>query len=393
MSGRRIADLSGAIGAYCTKLLADLGADVIKVEPPQGDPMRQHPPLIEVSGSAPESVAFASYHANKRGVTLDIPRAESLPILHALGSTCDVVVISPTSRHPVAGFDREARRLDWASPRATVACLTPFGLDGPMSDMRATPFLSFAIGGGMHWVGKQDGPPLAAPGQLAWDEAGAHAALGILAALFGSEQSGGQLLDLSVHEVQAAKDFVLERYDQSRPGEWGGRFAGVGIPPTGTFQCADGPFGMAAHQEHHWECFLEMLDQPDELMEPSLRDVMVRRSIFDGIQEVIGRLVSDRSRLELFAKGQGAGLPCAPANSPDDFIQDEQPVFRQVFAAPSRRGRPSPTIPWRWCHAAPELISLDSPAPSVGQHNVEVYVDELGFTKQNLDEWEEAGLV
>ena len=82
-----------------------------------------------------------------------------------------------------------------------------------MADMRVTPFLSFAVGGAHALGGQKDGPPLAAPGQLAWDEAGLHAAFGIVSALFGREHAGGQFLDLSVHEVQAGKDFVLERYD------------------------------------------------------------------------------------------------------------------------------------------------------------------------------------
>src|SRR5262249_20649597 len=152
-------------------------------------------------------------------------------------------------------------------------------------------FLSFAIGGGMHWAGQKDGPPLAAPGQLAWDEAGLHAALGIVSALFDPDRAAGQLLAFSVHQGQAGQDFGLERYDVSRPGEWGGRFAGVGIPPSGTWQCADGPLGIAAHQEHHWQAFLEMLDHPDELSEPSLNDPLVRRMIFDGLELVIGGLV------------------------------------------------------------------------------------------------------
>src|SRR5262249_37020941 len=156
----------------------------------------------------------------------------------ALARETDVLVVSPTVRAPLVGFDREARHLDWSSHRCVVACITPFGLDGPWADLRVTPFLSFAMGGGMHWVGQQGGPPLAAPGQLAWDEAGLHAALGIVSALVGRNEAGGQMLDLSVHEVQATKDFVLERYDVSRPGEWGGRFAGVGIPPTGTWTCS-----------------------------------------------------------------------------------------------------------------------------------------------------------
>jgi formyl-CoA transferase/CoA:oxalate CoA-transferase len=314
-------------------------------------------------------------------------------LLKVLAKDRDVVVISPTSRTPLVDFDRAAHRLNWAPPDCIVASITPFGLDGPMSDMRITPFLSFAVGGGMHWVGKKDGPPLAAPGQLAWDEAGLHAAFGIVSALFGREHTGGQILDLSVHEVQAGKDFVLERYDVSRPGEQGGRFAGVGIPPSGTWQCVDGAFGIAAHQEHHWQTFLTMLDNPKDLSEPSLDDPMMRRLIFDGLELVIGDLVANRSRLDLFARGQAAGLPCAPVNSPRDFVEDPQPVARGVFASPKADGRPTVTIPWRWCNAIPELIHLRRPAPSVGEHNADVYIDELGFSKAQLKNWEADRLV
>ena len=211
LSGIRVLDISGGLGAYCSKLLADLGADVLKVERPGGDDLRRTPPFIGQSGHGgqPQSLIFLSYHSNKRGITLDVGRSESLPVLEALGRTADVIVASPTRRGPVTGFDRDAPALAWAEPDAIVASITPFGLTGPMRDLRMTPFLSFAMGGGMHWVGESDGPPLAVPGQLQWDEAGIHAAAGIVAALSARDRDGGQVLDLSVHEVAAAKDFLL----------------------------------------------------------------------------------------------------------------------------------------------------------------------------------------
>ncbi len=392
LTGCRVLDLAGPIGAYCTKLLADLGCDVVKIEPPEGDAMRNHPPFVGEADAA-ESAVFVSYHASKRGITLDAGRVEARPLLEALAKGRDVVVISPTRRTPVAGFDRVARSLDWVPADCIVASITPFGLDGPMKDMRVTPFLSFAIGGAMHWVGAKDGPPLAAPGQLAWDEAGLNAAFGIAAALFGRERVGGQFLDLSVHEVQAGKDMVLERYDVSRPGEWGGRFAGVGVPPTGRWQCVDGLFGIAAFQEHHWQNFLTMMDNPEDLAAPSLNDPVVRRLIFDGLEDVIGDLVAERSRLDLFARGQASGVPCAPVNSPRDFVEDPQPVARGLFASPVVDGRPPVTIPWRWCTAQPDLIHLRRPAPTLGEHNVEVYVDELGFSEAQVTNWKAERLV
>ncbi len=386
-------DLAGAIGAYCSRLLADLGADVVKVEPPAGDPMRRMPPIVEGEHGHAQSAVFAAYHVNKRGLTLDITRPEAGDALEALAATADVVVLSPTRRTPVVGFDRETRRAEWARPGCIVASITPFGLVGPWRDVRVTPFLSFAIGGGMHWVGRKDGPPLAPPGQIAWDEAGLHAALGIVSALvFGGTRAEGQLLDLAVHDVTSSKDFLRERFDVDAVGEWG-RTVGVGIPPTGSWQCTDGLLEVSAHQPRHWEAFLDMLDHPDELSEPSLADPLVRREIFDGLEEIIGELVRERSRMELFEKGQAVGLPCAPVNGPGEFVRDLQPLARELLAAPAEEGDRAVTIPWRWCHSSEPLLRLTRPAPALGQHNREIYCQELGFSDLLLKRWAGDGVV
>lgn len=392
LSDVRVLDVSGAIGAYCSKLLADLGADVLKAEPPGGDELRRRPPFFDEGRHAAGSLVFASYHANKRGITLDVGHPDCLPALEALGRYCDVVVASPSARRPVVGFDRDTPSVAWAEPNAVVASITPFGLSGPLRDMRMTPFLSFAMSGGMHYAGNQDGPPLAVPGQLQWDEAGINAAFGIVVALLSRETVGGQLLDLSVHEVGVAKDFLLERYDVARPGQWG-RTVSVGIPPTGVWSCADGPFAVAAHQNHHWQAFLSMLDHPDALSEPSLADPLVRREIFDGLEQVIGELMVNRSRLELFEKGQAAGLPCAPVNMPGDFVRDVQPRARETFESVTMSGGDTVRIPWRWLHSSTPLLGFRRRPPGLGEHNVEVYVDELGFTGKRLAQWRRAGIV
>ena len=136
-----------------------------------------------------------------------------------------------------------------------------------------------------------------------------------------------------------------------------------------------------------------MLDHPEELSEPSLADPQLRREIFDGLQAVIARLVKDRSRYELFEKGQAAGLPCAPVNDPGDFVRDGQPLARDLFASLVDGGEARVTIPWRWCHSRPPVVRLRRPAPTLGQHNHEVYVDQLGFTDEHLQTWRATGLV
>ncbi len=389
----RVLDLSGAIGSYCSKLLADLGAEVLIVEPPGGDTLRNKPPFTEDTRSRPaESMVFASYHANKRGITMDYARSEALPMLEALGREYDVILISPSTRRPLAGFEPDIAALSWAHPAAIVASITPFGLTGPLRDLRMTPFVSHAMSGGMHRVGNTDGPPLAFPGQIAWDEAGIHAALGIIAALAVRDRVGGQLLDLSVHEVGATKDFLLERYDVAALEEWG-RSVGVGIPPTGVWECADGPFAVASHQEHHWQAFLAMLDHPQELSDPAYSDPLFRRAVFDLMGDLIAPLMACRSRSELFNKGQEAGLPCAPYNTPADFVDDTQPNERGTFRADGREGEPPMRIPWRWCQSSRPLLALTRPAPRLGEHNIEVYVEGLGFDREDLGRWREVGLV
>src|SRR5947207_865477 len=105
LGGIRVLDLSGPLGSYCARLLADAGADVVKAEPPEGDPLRRRPPFAGDRADPEGSLSFAYYHANKRGVVLDYRRPEAASALAELGSRCDAVVLTPTVRDPVAGFD------------------------------------------------------------------------------------------------------------------------------------------------------------------------------------------------------------------------------------------------------------------------------------------------
>jgi crotonobetainyl-CoA:carnitine CoA-transferase CaiB-like acyl-CoA transferase len=392
LAGIRILDFSDAMGAYCTRLLADLGADVVKVEPPAGDPMRRRPPFEKAAAGGGDSLLFAAYHANKRGVTLDRNRRDADDLRNTLARTADVIVLAPTRRSPIDGLDAEAGTVAWAPHDAVVCAVTPFGLTGPWRDFRATAFTSFAMSGGMHRVGPLPGPPVAIPGFISWDEAGIHAAVAVLAALEARPRCGGQLIDLSAHEVAAGKDYLVERYDVEAMVAWG-RTPSVGYPPSGTWQCADGPFEVACHQVHHWDAFLAMLDQPQQLSDPSLSDPVVRRAAFDTLKDEIAELMRHRSREDLFEKGQAVGLPCCPQFTPLEFVDDPQPLARAVFAPMTTTALANVRMPWAAFSSSPPLRSLRRPAPSLGQHNREVYVDELGFGDDELVAWRSQHLV
>jgi crotonobetainyl-CoA:carnitine CoA-transferase CaiB-like acyl-CoA transferase len=390
LEGVRVADLSGAIGAYATKLLGDLGADVVTVEPPGGDRLRFTPPLRDGTGPPEGSLVHAYLGSAKRGVTLDVARPEAVELLAPLGDWADVVVLSPTPRSRVVGFDPERAALEWARDDSVVCCITPFGLTGPYRRRRSTHFVSYAMGGGMHRSGPPEGPPVAVPERQLWESVGAHAAVCVLAALWARPRIGAQFVDLSVHEVAASRDDVLDRYDVGMA-EWG-RHVGVGLPPTGTWRCRDGDFDVAAYTDRHWQAFLEMLDHPEELAAPALADMTVRRQIFDGLVPLIESLMASRSREDLLVRGQAAGLPCGLLNTPSAFVRDEQVRARGVFVPTTKAGVGTFLVPGPGFRAAPPLHSPHRPAPTLGEHTDEL-ARELGVSRTRLDHLREIGVV
>ncbi|MGH3191065.1 MAG: CoA transferase, partial [Streptosporangiaceae bacterium] len=215
LGGIRVLDLAGPLGSYGCRLLADAGADVVKVEPPEGDPLRRRPPFAGDRPDPQGSLSFAYYQANKRGVVLDYRRPEAAGVLAELGANADVVVLTPTAREPVAGFDAATGELAWAGPQAVVCSITPFGLTGPYRNWRSTHLVSHAMSGLMYVQGPPEGPPVVVPGQQLYDFAGTHAAVAILAALRARPQAGGQLIDMSAHEVLTQSCFDIYSYTNS----------------------------------------------------------------------------------------------------------------------------------------------------------------------------------
>src|SRR5690348_1819716 len=153
LDGIRVLDLAGPLGSYCARLLADAGADVVKAEPPEGDALRRRPPFAGDRPDPEGSLNFAYYHANKRGLVLDYRRPEAIGALADLGANADVVVLTPTGRDPVAGFDAATGELAWAGPAAVVCSITPFGLTGPYRTWRGTHLASHAMSGLMYVQG------------------------------------------------------------------------------------------------------------------------------------------------------------------------------------------------------------------------------------------------
>lgn len=330
LGGIRVLDLSGPLGTYCGRLLADAGADVVKVEPPEGDQLRRRPPFAGDRADPDGSLSFAYYQANKRGVMLDYRRPEAAAVLADLGANCDVVVLTPTVAEPVAGFDPVTGELAWAGPDTVVCSITPFGLTGPYRTWRATHLTSHAMSGLMYVQGLPEGPPTVVPGQQLYDFVGTHAAIAVLTALRARPEAGGQLIDMSAHEVMTSSCFDIYSYTN-------GARIGHRRPPAaqysggGTWQCRDGVVEFVASTDKHWFALMELLGHPAELSDPSWGHPGKRHPHEEKIMEVMRPLVAAMSREDFVVRGQQLGLPCTVVNTVGDFVDDTQPRSRGFF--------------------------------------------------------------
>ena len=342
LRGVRVVDLSSPVGTYCTRILSDLGADVVLVEPPGATrtggsglsaPVRRDPRRVSHSVTTRRASAASCS-------TLMTPTSGPSSSVSSAGA--DVVVISPSPERPMPGFDTTTGELDSASPAAIVCSVTPFGVTGPYARRRATHLTSSPRAGGC-----------GAPVPRGRHRSRCHRTctgtsrqhtqwIAILAALRVREQVGGQFIDISAQEVEQYQEVLWEAYHFQglRPG---GRTIPIGVPPTGVWECRDGLFDVAAHQVQHWEAFLELLDHPPELAEPALADMATRQLIFDGVAEIIESLLAPLSRYEFFERGQRIGLPVGLLNTPAQFVADEQLAAPRLLRRP-RATRDRPTI-------------------------------------------------
>jgi crotonobetainyl-CoA:carnitine CoA-transferase CaiB-like acyl-CoA transferase len=388
----RVLDFADGVGAYCGKLLADIGADVIKVERPEGDDLRFRPPYRDgVSTPGEASLLFGYYANNKRGITLDWTRPGSYNLLRELAATADVAIVSPDHRHPMVGFDPDIPTFSWLGSRTLLCSITPFGLSGPWRNWRATAFTSFACSGLMHGVGPIDGPPLAMPGQQLYDEASVRAATLIEVVLSAETSLRGQTIDVAAHDVAAWQLLMTERY--SMIGRITTRGTNFGPPPGGIWRCRDGFVDIAAHAPSHWDLFVELLGNPEDLVEPLYKERVMRAQLHDMLSPIIAEHIRQWGAQEFVERGQALGLPCALMYRPEEFLSDVQPLARGSFVEVDHPELGVMTLPGPSVHSRGPLLTYRRPAPTLGEANRDVYIHELGYSAADLNDWRRDGLI
>ncbi|HZH81755.1 MAG TPA: CoA transferase, partial [Phototrophicaceae bacterium] len=277
LAGLRVLDLTGRMGGYCGLLLANLGAEVILIESPEGDSMRREGPFRDDEPDPEKSLSFAAYHTNKNGIVLDLETGNGQETLQMLARGADVLL----EDKPVRFLDRQHlgfSALRELNPKLILTSITGFGQSGPYRDFKAPSIVAFAMGGLMSVCGHPGRAPLMGPCDIAYHLASVHAAFGTLVALFNRRESGrGEHVEVSLQEVLAADPFLrlITRY--SVTGEITARTGhSQSTTVAETYQCRDGYARIFVNQADHWRRFLEWLGRPPELLDPKYEAVQNR---------------------------------------------------------------------------------------------------------------------
>jgi len=357
----------------------------VKMEPPEGDPMRSLPPFAKDLPHPEASLFFAYYNTDKRSITLNLNSDEGRGIFKRLIPRFDVVVES-FSPGTLAGLGLGYDSLCQVNPGIIVTSITGFGQDGPYAHYHAPDIVCFAMGGPMYPSGEPGKPPCAAPGDLAYGVAGAWAAAGTIIALYHRAVTGlGQHIDVSAQEAAATiTDSAITRlshdgYVMPREGSTYSR-----TTPGDLYPCKDGWVRIVAGQIVHWRRLVAWMGNPEPLNDPSWENREKRnqnRAFVDGI---ISDFTRRFTRVELFAEGQRAGVPVTPVNTPVEFIQSELAKSRNFFVEiehPVLGRHPYAGPPYKLSETP---ARKSRPAPLLGQDNEEIYCGELGLTREDL---------
>jgi crotonobetainyl-CoA:carnitine CoA-transferase CaiB-like acyl-CoA transferase len=368
----------GVSAAYATKLLADLGADVVKVEAPgRGDATRARGPFPGGVPHAEKSGLFLYLNANKRGMTLDPTRPAGREALDRLVARADLLVhdVHPTAM-AVHGLDYE--RLAALNPALVMTSIAPFGLTGPHATWRATDVVAWSAGGVSALNGDPahpELPPLKAFGDQSGFQAGLNAAIGSLGALFARLASGhGEHVEVSAQESVAA---ILELTFEFWPycGLVASRLGAKPIQPLCFVECRDGWIFLCCVEEHQWKQFVEIMGNPEWAQMELFENRLARGANFDALQVFLQDWCGEHSVQELYEAAQRRRVPFAPVSTMGDLLASPHLRARGFFATLAHPVAGAVTMPGAPYRMSATPWTLRTPAPCLGQHTAEVLAE------------------
>ncbi|MFW6125606.1 MAG: CaiB/BaiF CoA transferase family protein [Chloroflexota bacterium] len=384
-------------GPYCTKLLADYGAQVIKVERPDGgDGARRMRPFLADDPHPEKSGLFLHLNTNKKGVTLNLKTTTGVGILMELVKDVDLLV---ESFRPgvMARLGLDYGALAPVNPSLVMTSVSSFGQTGPYRDFKATELVISALGPHMYVEGEADREPLMYPGYKAQYLTGTNAAAVTLGALWGSEASGvGQHVDVSIMEClssppEGAASLVSYAFSGRDPERAGYRRPGG--YPWGVYPCKDGYVFVWGMVPMFWPRTVAWLDRPELLEDERFVTGDARRQHRDDFEAILLPWLEERKVEEVVRSAQAHRLPTTPVYRIDEVLEDRHFRERGFFVEikhPTVGTLTYPGLPFQLPQARSEQ---QHPAPLLGQHNREVYVERLGYTDKDLVALRKAGVI
>ncbi len=375
LGGLRVLELASMVaGPYCTKIMGDLGAEVIKVEPPVGDEARRVGPF---AGGRPDpelSVLFLHLNTSKRSRCLELGTQDAARRFTDLAAGADALVTDWSfARLAQAGV--AVQDLAATNPSLVVLSLTPFGASGPYKDYRSDPLTTFHAAGEGYLTPVAsflmpevvDRPPLRQGRFAAEYKLATYAAGLVLAAVYHARGTGqGQTIDLSKQDALLGLNF-LEFVPFLTAGEVPSR-SSLAVPFGGIMPCTDGYLQLTFHEEHQWQALLKLLGDPEWSQEDWASQPSSRIAHAAEINERLIEWLQTRSRDEIVSSGQKIGATVAPYRTLDEVAETEQMAVRGFFQPVSHAlagEHPYPTGPWRFGGNA---IRPGAP-PLLGEHN------------------------
>jgi crotonobetainyl-CoA:carnitine CoA-transferase CaiB-like acyl-CoA transferase len=381
LHGIRVLELARILaGPWIGQLMADLGADVVKIEAPEGDDTRSWgPPFVEAAdGGALSAAYFHSCNRGKRSIIADFREPEGRALVMRLASHADVVV----ENFKVGGlvkYGLDAASLRAAFPRLICCSITGFGQDGPYAERAGYDFLIQGMAGPMSITGEPGGQPTKAGYATADIFTGLYASVGILSALRQRDQTGiGATLDLALMDTQIAvmgNQAMNYLVSGKAPGRLGN--AHPNIVPYEVFEVADGHVIIASGNDGQYRKLCEALGQPGLGTDARYATNKDRISARAELVPVLNGLTRTLARADLLARLEVAGVPAGPINGMGEVFADPQVVARGIrrdLAAPAARGGRIPTVASPIVMDGVRQVSA-RPSPRLGEHNLDVLQD------------------
>lgn len=380
LQGFRVLELADERGSFAGRLLADLGADVIKLEPPGGSVERKLAPL-DTSGQGPLSLAFAYRNAGKRSLTLDAWRAPGL--FGRLLKSADLLLES------LDRDDREALHLDELALRREYPGLHVVSIRDNGSEEGSPPgglpIIDFAESGAMNATGRREMAPCNAPPGLVYGMVGTYAALaGVLALTTGG--GSGVYTEVPVREVLVDGFYPEVQLIYSYRGllpDFSGVIRRGGAGPYPVYPCSDGHVRVAMPTPWHWRRWVELIGSPEVLSLPEWADVNYRNSNAAALYWVMAEFTMQHTADGLMLLGQQAGIPVTKLNSLDAYVRDPQTVARESVSEISVGDTVYEVPRSAWRSSAWQVRPLNL-ALEAGQDNRAIYGDEFGLSYTEL---------